>query len=166
MGFRSVLVSFCGFILMLSQPAQASSPSGMPTCEVEGRSFQLVLPTGSRLAIGSREFLKLAAGNECMAPPSPYDCNISLTRTNLSERYGNHCQLIENSPSSFDYYSLTIGAEAEAFATGTCYKVECQYGGEGGGRRVVYDNASYCREKPSDDALEKLAVLKQLGFCK
>lgn len=153
-------------LIALQATTDSFASADLPICEVEGRGFRLVLSTGSRLPIGSSEFLKLATGNECVAPAKPYDCNISLTRTNLSERYGNHCRLIENSPSSFDYYSLTLGGEAEAFATGTCYKVECQYGGEGGGRRVVYDNAAYCTEKPSDRALEKLGVLKQLGFCK
>jgi|GEM_PF-5005422 len=162
MGLRiAVLLIFFAFF---------SSPSfafrDQPICEVDGRSFRLVLSTGSRLTLSGAEFLKLALGNECVAPAKPYDCKISLTRTNLSERYGNHCRLIENSPSSFDYYSLTMGTEAEAFATGTCYKVECQYGGEGGGRRVVYDNAAYCTDNPSDRALEKLGVMKQLGFCK
>ncbi len=158
MGFKALS------LLALSLPVQASGT--LPTCEVEGRSFHLALPTGSRLSISSSEFLKLAIGNECAAPAQPYDCKISLTRTNLSERYGNHCHLIENSPDSYDYYSLTVSPEAEAYATGTCYKVECQYGGEGGGRSMVYDNSSYCTEKPSDRALEKLTVLKQLGFCK
>lgn len=138
-----------------------------PTCEVEGSQFRLVLSTGSRIPITSQDFLRLAQGAECLPPAKAYDCRISLSRFNLSDRYGNHCRLIENSPASYDYYSLTVGSpDAEVFASGTCYKVECQYGGEGGGRRMVYDNASYCAPNPSERALEKFAVLRQLGFCK
>lgn len=150
-------------LFALAAPALADQP----ICEVEGRSFRLALPTGSRVPITSAEFLRLATNAECAAPATPYDCRIQFSRFNLSDRYGNHCRLIDNSPSSFDYYSLSVGdPDAEAFATGTCYKVECQYSGEGGGRRMQYDNASYCVPNPSERALEKHAVLRQLGFCK
>lgn len=153
-------------ICAIAFPA-AFALADQPTCEVEGSQFRLVLPTGARISISSLEFLRLAQGAECLPPPKPYDCRINLSRFNLSDRYGNHCRLIENSPASFDYYSLTVGGpDAEAFATGTCYKVECQYGGEGGGRRMVYDNSSYCAPNPSELALQKIAVLRQLGFCK
>ena len=150
-------------LLALADTALADQP----VCEVHGTSFRLVLPTGSHIPLAPADFLKLAERAECAAPPQPYDCKINLSRFDLSERYGNHCRLIENSPPSFDYYSLTVGGpESEAFATGTCYKVECQYGGEGGGRRMVYDNAGYCAPNPSEVALNKFAMLRQLGFCK
>lgn len=162
MGKISGFLTFC---VLASAAAHASGD--LPTCEVEGRNFRLVLSTGSRIPISKEDFLRLAQGSECLPPPRPYDCKISLSRFNLSDRYGNHCRLIENSPASFDYYSLTIGGpDAEVFASGTCYKVECQYGGEGGGRRMIYDNASYCVPNPSDRAIEKQTLLKQLGFCK
>jgi hypothetical protein len=164
MGFTDTL-GLWATLLALAAPAPALANS--PVCEVDGRNFYLKLATGSRLEITGSELLKLAVRNECVAPVKPYACNISLTRVNLRDRYGNHCRPIENSPESFDYYSLTMSSvDAEVFATGTCYKVECQYLGDRGDRRMVYDNSAYCTEKPSDLALEKLVILKQLGFCK
>lgn len=154
--------------VFLASPANgAADPSAPPRCELEGRNFRLVLPTGSKVAISSADFMRLALGAECSPPQKPYDCRINLSRFNLNEQYGNHCRLIEGSPPAFDYYSLTMGSpEVEAFATATCYKVECQYGDESGGRKTVYDNASYCTSNPSERAIEKHAALRSLGFCR
>lgn len=142
----------------------------LPTCELKGQDFYLVLTTGSRLQISNSEFLKLALSGECLAPSSAYDCKIGYTRVQLRERFGTHCKPVENTPSSFDYYSFSMsGPEMsgpELFGTGTCYKVECRYAGENGERRMIYDNASYCSSKPSDSAIEKFSTLRQLGFCR